>query len=226
MLHTLENISTTAAVEDCIKTIHALERDRPGAVSTNAIADRLGITPASASAMVKRLAEQGLVDHQPYRGAALTHTGTRAALEVIRHHRLLETFLAEEVGMPWEQVHAEADRLEHVLSEELEALIASKLGHPDRDPHGDPIPTVELELAEDDSVRLATLNVGSRGVFTRISDSDPAMLQYLAGRGIALGDSFEVVDRQPFGGPIFARFGDEIHALGGPLSEAMRVQAS
>lgn len=215
---------TSAAVEDYLKAIYALEQDAGHAVSTTALASRLGLTPGSASAMVKRLAERGLVTHQPYKGASLTPAGLSAALEVIRHHRLLETFLAEELGMPWDLVHAEADALEHVLSEELEALIAAKLGHPVIDPHGDPIPSVDLEISEPTTRSLATLADGEHGTFVRISDADPEMLRYLAARGIKPGDRFEIVERQPFGGPLFARFAGEVHALGGALADAMRVE--
>ena len=219
-----ELLPKTAAVEDYVKAIYALQETGDGAASTTALAARLGVTAGSASAMVKRLAERGLVEHTPYRGASLTPLGTATALEVIRHHRLLETFLAQELGMPWDRVHAEADVLEHVISEELEALIAAKLGHPDRDPHGDPIPSAELQMAESPTLSLAAMDEGARGCFVRVSDSDPEMLRYLGARGIAPGDTFEVVERQPFGGPLFVRFGDEVHPLGGQLAEAMRVE--
>jgi DtxR family transcriptional regulator, Mn-dependent transcriptional regulator len=216
--------STSAAVEDYAKAIYALERRTDGAVSTNALAERLDVTPASASAMAKRLGALGLVTHVPYRGVQLTPKGVRVALEVLRHHRLLERFLTEELGMSWDRVHDEAEVLEHVLSEELEALIAAKLGHPTHDPHGDPIPTVELELVEADTEPLDALEPGDRGVFVRVSDADPEMLRYLGERGIAPGDAFEIVDKQPFGGPVFARFGTAVHPLGGALAAAMRAE--
>jgi DtxR family Mn-dependent transcriptional regulator len=174
--------------------------------------------------MVKRLDEMGLVSHEPYRGVELTPDGLRLALEVIRHHRLLELYLAEQLGVPWDRVHEEAEVLEHVLSEELEELIAAKLGNPTRDPHGDPIPTPDLRLVEPDTLALDALETGARGTFVRVSDSDPEMLRYLAERGIAPGDGFEIVDRQPFGGPLFARFGGDVHVLGGALARAMRVE--
>jgi DtxR family Mn-dependent transcriptional regulator len=212
-------------VEDYAKAIYALGRHE-GTVSTTALAERLGVTPASASAMVKRLDALGLVTHEPYRGVVLTRAGERVALEVLRHHRLLELYLAESLGMPWDRVHAEAEILEHVLSEELEALIAAKLGNPTRDPHGDPIPTTDLQIEERDSVPLQALEAGARGIFVRVSDSDPEMLRYLAERGIAVGAELEVVDKQPFGGPLFVRFGDDMHTLGGALARAMRVEAA
>ena len=146
---------------------------------------------------------------------------------MLRHHRLLETYLAESLGMPWDRVHDEAEVLEHVLSEELEALIAAKLGNPTHDPHGDPIPTRRpASSTSARHARLAALEPGDRGVLVRVSDADPEMLRYLAERGIAPGAQLEVVEQQPFGGPLFVRFGDEVHALGGALAAAMRVRAA
>jgi DtxR family Mn-dependent transcriptional regulator len=176
--------------------------------------------------MVKRLGELGLVKHEPYRGVTLTDEGRRVALEVMRHHRLLELYLVQTLGVPWDRVHAEAEVLEHVLSDELEELIAAKLGDPTHDPHGDPIPTRDLRLEERPTRALQSLQSGSVGTFTRVSDSDPDMLRFLAERGIAPGDSFEVIDKQPFDGPLFVRFGDQIHVLGGDLAKAMRVESS
>src|SRR5437016_4582322 len=160
---------TSSAVEDYAKAIYALAAESDGPVSTNAVAERLGVTPASASAMVKRLDELGLARHVPYRGVELTARGSQLALEVLRHHRLLELYLAESLGVPWDRVHDEAEVLEHVLSEELEELIAAKLGNPTHDPHGDPIPTRELTIDEGTSVSLQSLSGGSRGVFARVS---------------------------------------------------------
>jgi DtxR family transcriptional regulator, Mn-dependent transcriptional regulator len=214
----------TPAIEDYSKAIFSLEARSDEPVSTNALAERLGITPGSVSAMLKRLGELGLITHVPYRGVRLTVDGQRLALEVIRHHRLIESFLADALGMPWDRVHAEAEVLEHVLSEDLEELIAAKLGHPTVDPHGDPIPTVELELDERATHCMEGLEPGDEGLFVRISDSDPAMLRYLADRGISPGDRFAVRERQPFGGPLFVVFGDREHAIGGQLAGAMRVE--
>jgi DtxR family transcriptional regulator, Mn-dependent transcriptional regulator len=212
------------AVQDYAKAIYALELREGEAVSTNALADRLGVTAASASGMVKRLDELGLVQHQPYRGVSLTEDGRRVALEVMRHHRLLEAYLVQSLGVPWDRVHQEAEVLEHVLSEELEELIAAKLGDPTHDPHGDPIPTRDLTIEEGSTVSLQTLEPGARGMFSRVSDSDPEMLRFLAERGIAPGDRLEVVDKQPFDGPLFVRFGERTQVLGGALARAMRVE--
>jgi DtxR family transcriptional regulator, Mn-dependent transcriptional regulator len=216
----------TEAMENYVKAIYALQRRVDGgAVSNTALAERLGVTPASASGMVKKLAERGLASHVPYRGVELSPAGEALALEVLRHHRLLELYLAESLGVPWDRVHDEAEVLEHVLSEELEELIAAKLGDPTHDPHGDPIPTRDGRIDEGTTQPLDELEPGQAGTFVRVSDSDPEMLRWLAERGISPGDRFEVTDRQPFGGPLFVRFGREGHVLGGGLARAMRVQA-
>jgi DtxR family Mn-dependent transcriptional regulator len=213
------------AIQDYAKAIYALQRRADGhPVGTNDLAERLGVTPASVSAMLKKLAERGLVEHVPYKGVLLTDAGERVALEVLRHHRLLELYLAEHLGVPWDRVHEEAEALEHVISEDLEARIAAKLGQPTHDPHGDPIPDADLVIDEGTSAALETLESGAMGRFVRISDSDPEMLRYLDDRGVRLGDQLEVVDRQPFGGPLTVRVGDRLHTLGGGLARAMRVE--
>jgi DtxR family Mn-dependent transcriptional regulator len=211
------------AVEDYAKAIYALE-ERDGTVTTTALAARLGVTPASASGMVRKLHEQGLATHEPYRGVTLTARGRRLALEILRRHRLLETYLAESLGLPWDRVHDEAEVLEHVLSDDLERIIAAQLGDPTHDPHGDPIPTAELQLEKDDTRPLAALEPGAEGTLARVADAEPEMLRYLADRGIAPGARLRVVERQPFGGPLFARFGGRVQALGGELAAAMRVE--
>jgi DtxR family transcriptional regulator, Mn-dependent transcriptional regulator len=211
-------------MQDYAKAVYALEVRAGGAVSTNDLAERLGVTAGSVSAMVRKLAELGLVEHEPYRGVRLTPHGREVALEVLRHHRLIELFLAQELGMSWDRVHAEAEVLEHVISEELEELIAARLGNPTLDPHGDPIPTGEFEIDEGHTRSLDELSAGDGGRFVRVSDSDPAMLRYLVGQGIALGDRLEVTGRQPFGGPVFVRIGVRELALGGELAHAMRIE--
>jgi DtxR family transcriptional regulator, Mn-dependent transcriptional regulator len=216
----------SSAVEDYAKAIYKLQMRDDQPVSTTALAERLGVTPASASGMVKRLGELGLATHRRYHGALLTDSGRRVALEVIRHHRLLELYLVQSLGVPWDRVHNEAEVLEHVLSDELEELIAAKLGDPTHDPHGDPIPSRELIIEEVRTESLESLERGARGIFARVSDSDPDMLRYLAERGIAPGDELEVMERQPFGGPLFVRFGAEVHPLGGDLARAMRVRVA
>ncbi|MEA2312534.1 MAG: DtxR family transcriptional regulator, Mn-dependent transcriptional regulator [Solirubrobacteraceae bacterium] len=216
----------SAAIEDYAKAIFSLGSQLGGPVTTTALSDRLGVTPASASGMVRRLHELGLVEHRPYKGVELTEEGRRVALEVLRHHRLLELYLTTSLGVPWDRVHDEAEVLEHVLSEELEALIAAQLGDPTVDPHGDPIPSADLRLEERPSECLHALDAGAHGVLVRVPDSEPEMLRYLAERGIAPGDAFEVIERQPFDGPLFVRFGEAVHVLGGELARAMRVEVA
>jgi DtxR family Mn-dependent transcriptional regulator len=221
-ISTLESVS--ASIQDYTKAVYALESRAGEPVSTNDLADRLGVTPGSVSAMVRKLSEVGLVEHEPYRGVRLTKQGREVALEVLRHHRLLELFLAEELGMSWDRVHAEAEVLEHVISEDLERLIAARLGDPTVDPHGDPIPSAAFEIEERPTRSLDELQTGARGRFVRVSDSNPEMLRYLHNEGVALGDELEVTGRQPFGGPVFVRVGRRELALGGELAKAMRIE--
>jgi len=209
-------------VQDYAKAIYTLET-HDGTVSTTALAERLDVRPASVSGMLRKLAALGLVEHERYHGVTLTDRGRLVALEVIRHHRLLELFLVESLGMSWDEVHAEAEVLEHVLSEGLEELIAAKLGDPTLDPHGDPIPSRELTIADDRAGALYDLEPGRRVTFVRVSDADPEMLRFLAERGIVPGARLEVIERQPFDGPLYVRAGDEVHVLGATLARAMRV---
>jgi DtxR family transcriptional regulator, Mn-dependent transcriptional regulator len=211
------------AVQDYAKAIYSLSRRGGQTVATSALADRLGVSPASASAMVKRLAELGFVSHEPYRGVQLTPAGEKVALEVIRHHRLIELYLAEALGMPWDRVHDEAEVLEHAISGELSDLIAEKLGDPTHDPHGDPIPTRDGRIEEPATRSLADSEPGERVVLARVSDSDPAMLRYLGERGIEPGTPLEVVGREPFGGPVSVKVGTRELPLGLGLARAMRV---
>jgi DtxR family transcriptional regulator, Mn-dependent transcriptional regulator len=216
----------TGAVQDYAKAIWSLARRSRAPVSTSAIAERLDVSPASASAMIKRLEALGLVSREPYHGVRLTRAGERVALEVLRHHRLLELYLAEALGMSWDRVHEEAEVLEHAISPELSELIAAKLGHPTHDPHGDPIPTRDGEIDERPTRALADLRPGERGTFSRVSDSNSDMLRYLSDRGIAPGDTVELVGQEPFGGPLTVRANARDHALGGQLARAMRIEAS
>ena len=219
--------SSTAAVEDSAKAIYALAQRADGPVGTSELAERLGVTPATATAKLKRLDERGLVRHRPYRGVTLTAQGERLALEVIRHHRLLEAYLSDVMGMPWDRVHEEAEVLEHYISEEFERLMAEKLGDPVIDPHGDPIPGPDLHVPEEgETVALHEMQEGASATFTRVSDSDPRMLRSLAARGIRPGVRIVLVERHPFDGPLEVEVEGERHALGAPLARAMRVSAA
>jgi DtxR family transcriptional regulator, Mn-dependent transcriptional regulator len=192
----------TQAIEDYLKAIYELHEES-GAATTSALARRLGVAPASATTMVKKLAGLRLVAHEPYRGVVLRSAGEKIALEVIRHHRLLEQYLAETLGLGIDAVHAEADRLEHVLSEELEDRIAALLGHPKADPHGHPIPTRDLEMPQARERSLWSAGVGERLTVARVSDDHPEELRYLGGIGVTPGARLEVVERGPMGGPLF-----------------------
>lgn len=212
----------TPAIEDYLKTIYALGVGGSAPVGTNMLARRLGVSAPSASAMIKRLGELGLVQHARYRGVELTGEGRRAALEVVRHHRLLELYLHDVLGMPWEQVHEEAERLEHVLSEQVEERIAAVLGDPRSDPHGDPIPSLEGKTAERPTLRLSDLPPGGSGLFVRVSDSDPAALRELRERNLPLGSTLELLARR--GGKVRVRSGDRALSLTLATTEAMRME--
>src|SRR3954447_21299181 len=215
--------ATSEAIEDYLKAIYALARRANGPVHNGDLAQRLAATPATATAMLKRLDGRALVAYRPYKGVTLTAAGEKAALEVIRHHRLLESYLAEALGMPWDRVHAEAEVLEHYISEELEERIAAKLGTPSRDPHGDPIPGPDLLPPGEEGRPLDDLEPGERATFSRVSDSDPSMLRYLAERGITPGVALLVTARQPFGGPLLIEVDGREHPLGGDLVRRMLV---
>lgn len=213
----------TEAVEDYAKALHALEKRSAGGVTTSALAERLGVSPGSVTAMLKRMVAMGLVVHEPYRGALLTDAGERVALEVIRHHRLLESYLTEVLGMPWDRVHDEAEVLEHYISEELEELIAKALGDPRHDPHGDPIPDRELALERQDGLSLAEAEPGVAGTLTRVSDSDPGMLRFLDEREIRPGTLVTVRSREPFGGSVSIEVDGKQHAIGPDLARRMVI---
>ena len=213
--------SLSESVQDYLKCIWALERD--GRVTTNGVAERMGVSAASVTSMVKKLARLGFVEHEPYRGVALTDAGSRLALEVIRHHRLLELFLTEALGLSWDRVHAEAERLEHHLSDEVEARIDAALGHPTRDPHGDPIPTPQLELAADHDRPLIDVDDGCSAVVARVPDGDPELLRYLAELGVVPAEPVVVLSRAPFGGPVTVEVGGREHSLSPSLARRILV---
>jgi DtxR family Mn-dependent transcriptional regulator len=192
-------------------------------MSTSALAESLGVAPASATAMLKKLATLGLVVHEPYRGATLTPAGERMALEVVRHHRLLELYLMQALGLSWDQVHEEAEKLEHHLSDELEARIDQALGFPTRDPHGDPIPSPELLLARDEITCLSELAEGSMTVVRRVPDGDPELLRYLATLGLVPAEEVTVVEQAPFDGPVTVEVRGSRHAIGRSLAARIEV---
>ena len=209
------------SAQDYLKAIWKLERADD--MSTSALAESLGVTPASATAMLKKLATLGLLVHERYRGATLTPAGERMALEVVRHHRLLELYLMEALGLSWDQVHEEAEKLEHHLSPELEARIDQALGFPTRDPHGDPIPSPELLLARDELKCLSDLEAGSMTVIRRVPDSDPELLRYLATLGLVPAEAVIVVEQAPFDGPVTIEVRGSRHAIGRSLAAQIEV---
>lgn len=190
----------SAVMEDYLKAIYTLQERAEGRVSTSRVAEHLGVTPPTVTSMFEKLEERGLVEREKYKGVRLTDEGEIVALEVVRHHRLLEAFLAEQLDYDWAEVHEEADRLEHHLSDRLVGRIADALGDPGVDPHGDPIPDADLELPEDaPTTRLGDVEVGDRVVLKRIRHSTDEELRYLADAGLSPGTAIEVVDIAPFG---------------------------
>ena len=204
-----ERARPSPAVQDYLKAIYRVAEDAGRSnVGTSEVADALAVTAPSASAMLKRLAEFGFVSPTGRRGAVeLTDSGRAAALEVIRHHRLLETYLVTHLGIPWDQVHHEAEILEHHLSEELEARIAEALGHPKHDPHGDPIPTLGGEVSDVPTDRLSELAEGDTATVRRVRDQDPELLRYLAKMGLVPDVAVEMIAHGAFGGPLRVRVG-------------------
>ncbi len=203
----------TGQAEDYLKAIYELEQ-HGDAAGTNDIAARLGIAAASASGMVQRLARLGLVRAERYRGARLTATGRAAALQLIRRHRIIESYLVERLGYGWDDVHDEAERLEHAASDELIARMAEAIGNPTADPHGAPIPSAAGEVDETRLASIADLEVGEKATIVRMSDRDPAFLRYLDAMGVRPGATVKVVAKAPFGGPVTVAVGSKEHAIG------------
>ena len=210
-------------MEDYLKTIYALQEHSGTGAATNAIAAALSITPASVTGMIKKLAEMKLVRHTPYQGVELTKTGEKIALEVVRHHRLLELFLAETLDYPWDKVHAEADQLEHVISEEFEDRIAAQLGDPMIDPHGDPIPTKDGTIAAVRQQSLLDLQPGQSARICRVSDSHAEMLRYAAELGLRPSTRVTLIEAEPFGGSLRIKVGKVEHAIGRELAAQIFV---
>jgi DtxR family transcriptional regulator, Mn-dependent transcriptional regulator len=213
----------TEAIEHYLREIFKLEA-AGGRATTTSVAEAMEVSAPSASAMLKRLAALELVEHVPYRGVALTDDGRRVALEVIRHHRLLEQYLAERLGVPLDQVHAEADRLEHALSEEVEKRIDALLGYPTHDPHGHPIPDAELRLASTVSYRTITsLEPGEAALVAHVPDGDAELLRYLHGLGLVPGSRIDVAAYAPFGGPVTVRTDAGEHAISRELAGSIGI---
>jgi len=211
------------AVQDYLKAIYKLQ-ERHGVVSTSALAEEMDVAAASATGMMKKLAGMKLVRHSPYQGVVLSKAGQKVALEVIRHHRLVELYLAEALGYTWDKVHEEAERMEHFISEEFEEKIFEALGRPTRDPHGDPIPARDGTVITANHECLSDLEPGAKGVIRKVSDGDAEMLRYLGTRGLVPDTSLEVVDKAPFNGPLTVRTGRTSHILGRELAAHIWVE--
>ncbi len=205
------------SVEDYLKSIYKLqhggaEKER---VTTSVIADRMQVAAASATSMIKKLAEMHLLVHTPYQGVELTHAGERIALETIRHHRLIELYLAQALGYPWDQIDAEADRLEHAISEEFEDRIDKALGYPTIGAHGEPIPTKQGQIEDREYARLSELETGQPAIIRRVSDRNPEMLRYMEEMGLQLGTRVEVREKAPFSGPLQLKINaDKVKSIG------------
>jgi len=215
----------TQAVEDYLKTIYEITQT-DGRASTNQIAERMGVTAASVTGMLKRLSanDPPLLEYRKHHGVELTEEGERVALEVIRHHRLLELFLHDTLGYAWDEVHAEADRLEHVISEELEERIAQTLGDPRHDPHGDPIPSRELHLPSERLVSLDRLRPGQRAVIQRVRNDDPALLRHLGSMALLPQTELRVLDYSSFDGNLRLQVGEQVYVLGPSVTGQIFVE--
>ncbi len=210
------------AAEDTLKAVYKLHT-AGGRVSTSALAAQLAVSEPTATAMVKRLARLGLLSHTPYHGAELTPAGEAAALEVIRHHRLLELYLVKALGLSWDKVHAEAERLEHVVSDDLEDRIDAVLGFPAEDPHGDPIPTKDGRITEPPAMSLAQMEPGERAIIRLVPDGNSGLLRYLAELGLVPGAEVQLLEKAPFGGPIILNIGEERKIVALEMAATIRI---
>ncbi len=219
----LTSARMSAPVEDYLKAIYDLA-GKSGTASTNDVASRLGVAPASVTGMIRRLAGQGLLDYERYRGVRLTDGGRAIALRTIRRHRVIETYLTEVLGYAWDRVHDEAERLEHAASDELVERLAQALGNPTSDPHGAPIPTADGHVDERSLRTLADLDVGTRARMVRVSDKNPGLLRYLAEIDLTPGVEVQVLARAPFDGPLTLRVGEAEAVVGRGLAEQVLVE--
>jgi len=215
----------TISIQDYLKNIYELTENGEVA-STNALARKLNISAPSVTGMVQKLAsaKPALVEYQKHQGVTLTKEGKKAALEVIRHHRLLEAWLVQTLGYSWDEVHAEAERLEHVISEDFERRIAAAMGHPVRDPHGEPIPTADLKMPFDDSTPLSALRPNQTATIKRVKASDPEMLRYLEGLGLVPGAQIEVKDYSPFDHNLTVKISRKTTVLGLSITSKIFIE--
>lgn len=217
----------TTSIQDYLKNIYELTENGEAA-TTNALSKKLKIRAPSVTGMIQKLAsaKPALVEYQKHQGVTLTREGKKAALEVIRHHRLLEAWLVQTLGYSWDEVHAEAERLEHVISEDFEQRIAAAMGHPTRDPHGEPIPTADLKMPSDASLPLSALRTGQRAVIQRVMASDTELLRYLDGLGLVPGVQIEVTDYSPFDHNLTIKVGRKSLVLGLNITSKIFIEES
>lgn len=215
------------SVEDYVKVIYDLQERGSGPVTISRVAERLAVSNSSVSGMLRKLNELGLVDHQRYGSVHLTAHGDKVALAVLRRHRLIELYLVEALGYSWDEVHDEAEVLEHVVSDQFVDRIAERLGDPTVDPHGDPIPTRDGQVIAPKTRLLSRLDPGGTGMIVRVNDTDPALLRYLAQQRIGIGMRVELVERQPFGGSLVVRLGPQSdqreHSIGVGVADALWI---
>lgn len=209
-------------IEDYLKTIFFIQKEK-GKVATTALAKKMNIAPASATGMIKKLSELKLITYEPYQGVKLTGSGRRIALEVVRHHRLIELFLSESLGVPWDKVHEEAEKWEHVLSEDMEDRIDELLGFPTTDPHGSPIPDRNGRIAFESSLRLSEVEAGKTAIISEVKDNDPELLRYLGEMGFYPGTKLAVITVAPFDGPIEVHIGKVRHSIGKTVASQILV---
>lgn len=201
----MKTSAPSSSIEDYVKVIYGFTEWQDKPITSSQLAQRLGVANSSVSEMVRKLKDQGLVDHKPYSAITLTSAGIRLALSMVRRHRLIETYLVQELGYSWDEVHDEAEHLEHAVSDTFIERMAAKLGNPKRDPHGDPIPTADGAVLMPEAHLLGELDPGHTGRITRISDENPDLLRYLAAEEIDLDADVEVMGRKPFGGALVVR---------------------
>lgn len=218
----ISDTALSAVAQDYLKVIWTVQEWSQERVSTKLLADKLSVSASTVSEAIRKLADQGMVDHAPYGAIELTDAGRAAAIAMVRRHRLLETFLVNELGYSWDEVHDEAEVLEHAVSEQLMERIDAKLGHPSRDPHGDPIPTATGTIPSPPARQLSEFSDGETGRVARISDSDPAMLRYFDSLGIALDTVVTVIERRDFAGTVSVRLAaSSVVDLGSPAAQAI-----
>lgn len=219
----MKKVGLSPVIEDYLKTVFHLLKEK-GKANTNDLAKTLGVSPPTITQMIKKLAELRLVEHVPYKGFVLSTAGEKIAIEIIRHHRLVEQYLHEALGVPWDKVHEEAEKWEHFISEDVERRMDEVLNHPTRDPHGSPIPSEELVIENEELVLMSELDVGGKGVVREVPDEDPKLLNYLEGMRLTPNTMFEVKRREPYGGPIVVSVDGQTFTVGLEAASQIRVK--